>query len=69
MPLADLVKLCKKNIAREQRNALPNGLICLKGGELASETYPMKNSVDITSLSDCFSEEYFKTKKVVFLPI
>lgn len=69
MPLADLVKICRKNIAKEQHNALPNGLICLKGGELASETYPMKNSVDITPLSDYFSEEYFKTKKVVYLPL
>ena len=69
MPLADLVKICRKNISREQRNALPNGLICLKGGELERETYPMKNSVDITSLSDYFTEEYFETKKVVYLPL
>lgn len=69
MPLADLVKFCRKNIAREQHNALPNGLICLKGGELAGETYPMKNSVDITSLSDYFKEAYFETKKVVYLPL
>lgn len=69
MPLADLVKICRKNIAKEGRNALPNGLICLKGGELENETYPMKNSVDITPLSDYFSEEYFKTKKVVYLPL
>ena len=69
MPLADLVKICRKNITKEQRNALPNGLICLKGGELASETYPMKNSVDITSLSNYFDEEYFETKKVVYLPL
>ncbi|MBR4758145.1 MAG: 16S rRNA (guanine(527)-N(7))-methyltransferase RsmG, partial [Bacteroidaceae bacterium] len=60
---------CRKNIAKEGRNALPNGLICLKGGELENETYPMKNSVDITPLSDYFSEEYFKTKKVVYLPL
>ena len=69
MPLADLVKICRKNIAKEGRNALPNGLICLKGGELENETNPMKNSVDITPLSDYFSEEYFKTKKVVYLPL
>lgn len=69
MPLADLVKICRKNIAKEQHNALPNGLICLKGGELVSETYPMKNVVDITPLSDYFTEEYFETKKVVYLPL
>ena len=69
MPLADLVKICRKNIAREQHNALPNGLICLKGGELAHEVLPMKNVVEITSLSDYFKEEYFETKKVVYLPL
>ena len=63
------MKISRKNIAKEQHNALPNGLICLKGGELASETYPMKNVVDITPLSDYFAEEYFETKKVVYLPL
>lgn len=69
MPLADLVKICRKNVAKECRNALPNGLICLKGGELESETYPMKNSVEIVPLSDYFSEPFFETKKVVYLPL
>ena len=69
MPLADLVKICRKNMAKEQHHALPNGLICLKGGELEHETYPMKKCVDIMPLSDYFAEEYFKTKKVVYLPL
>ncbi len=69
MPLADLVKICRKNVAKECHNALPNGLICLKGGELDSETYPMKNSVEIVPLSDYFSEPFFETKKVVYLPL
>ncbi|MBO4612707.1 MAG: 16S rRNA (guanine(527)-N(7))-methyltransferase RsmG [Bacteroidaceae bacterium] len=69
MPLADLVKICRKNIAKEQHGALPNGLICLKGGELASETYPMKNSVEIVPVATYFSEPYFETKQVVYLPL
>lgn len=69
MPLADLVKICRKNVAKECINALPNGLICLKGGELDSETYPMKNSVEIVPLSDYFSEPFFETKKVVYMPL
>jgi len=69
MPLADLVRIVRGKIAKEQRNALPNGLICLKGGELEHETYPMKKLVDITPLSDYFSEEYFTTKKVVYMPL
>ena len=66
MPLADLVKIVRKNISQEQRNALPNGIICLKGGELVNETLPMKRQTEIASLSDWFEEPYFKTKKVVY---
>ena len=66
MPLADLANIARKLIKREGHNGLPNGLICLKGGELEHETMPYKKSTMITSLSDYFSEEYFKTKKIVF---
>ena len=69
MPLADLVKIIRKNIRKEQINALPNGLICLKGGELAHEILPVKNQAIQLDLSDTFSEEYFKTKKVVYVPL
>lgn len=69
MPLADLVKLCRKNIAKTQQNALPNGLICLKGGELEHETLPFKKSLMMTDLKDYFKEEFFETKKVVYLGI
>ena len=69
MPLADLVKLIRKNIAKESRNAMPNGLICLKGGELANEVMPMKNHTLITDLSDYFEEEFFETKKVVYVSL
>ena len=69
MPLADLVKIVRKNISAEQFNALPNGLLCLKGGELEHEVMPMKRSTMITPLSDYFSEEYFQTKKVVYTQI
>ena len=69
MPLADLVKICRKNISKEMKNALPNGLICLKGGELEHEAYPMKNAAEIVPISDYFSEEFFETKKVVYVPL
>ena len=69
MPLSDLARLCRKNIAAAQHNALPNGIICLKGGELQSETMPFKNKVSQTNLSDYFEEEFFETKKVVYLPL
>lgn len=69
MPLVDLLKIIKKNITTSQKNALPNGLICLKGGELSNETMPVKNKTIIHSLSDDFEEEFFETKKVVYVSI
>lgn len=69
MPLTDLVKIIKKNIAPKQQNALPNGLICLKGGELQNETLPFKHKTVIHSLSEYFNEEFFETKKVVYVSI
>ena len=69
MPLDDLVKLVKKNIAKENRNALPNGLICLKGGELQHEIQPYKNIAELFDVSSFFNEEFFKTKKAVYVPL
>ena len=68
MPLPDLVKVARKNIIKEQQNALPNGFLCLKGGELQHELQPYKNKVAVYELSEHFGGEYFKTKKVVYLP-
>lgn len=69
MPLTDLVKLVRKNISPKAQNAMPNGLICLKGGELEHEVLPMKAHTLITSLSDYFEEEFFETKKVVYVSL
>jgi 16S rRNA (guanine527-N7)-methyltransferase len=69
MPLTDLLKIIRKNISTEQRNALPNGLICLKGGELEKEVMPVKNRTDFFDLKNVFEEEFFETKKVVYVPV
>lgn len=69
MPLTDLLKIIRKNISTEQRNALPNGLICLKGGELEKEVMPVKNRTDFFDLNTVFEEEFFETKKVVYVPV
>ena len=69
MPLPDLVNICRKNISKEQHNALPNGIICLKGGDLQEETKPFKRIVQVSHLSDCFTEEWFKEKSCIYLPI
>jgi 16S rRNA (guanine527-N7)-methyltransferase len=69
MPLEDLVRLVRKNISKTQQNALPNGLICLKGGELEREMEHLKGRSISWDLSDYFEETYFETKKVVFTAI
>ena len=69
MPLTELVKIVRKNISKAQKNAYPNGLICLKGGELEHETMPLKNQTLIYNLQDYFKEEYFVTKKVVYVSL
>jgi 16S rRNA (guanine527-N7)-methyltransferase len=69
MPLPDLVKLMRKNISKQQQNALPNGVICLKGGDLQAELQPYRNIVETTEISQFFSEEWFKEKYVIYLPL
>ena len=69
MPLPDLVKIVRKNIAKKQQNALPNGILCLKGGDLQAETHPFHKIVQTTDISTFFSEEWFKEKHVIYLPL
>ncbi len=69
MPLGDLIKLVRKNIKKEQHNALPNGLICLKGGELEHEVMPFKNVSTLYNLQDYFKEDFFATKKGVYVQL
>lgn len=69
MPLVDLVKAIRKNIGREQKNSISNGILALKGGELGSEIAPMKNICTTWDLKDFFKEEFFETKKVVHVAI
>ena len=70
MPLPDLVKIVKRNIRKTSANALPNGVLCLKGGNLEDELKPFSNIVEVTSLDTFFEEDWFKEdKKLIYLPI
>ena len=69
MPLPDLVKIVKKNISREQHNAMPNGIICLKGGNVQAETQPFRKIVETVDLSQWFKEEWFLQKNCIYLPL
>ena len=66
MPQPDLVKLSIKNISNIQRNALPNGVIALKGGELHEEIKPIKGKTEVTDIKNYFDEPFFDTKKIVY---
>ena len=69
MPLPDLVKLMRKNISKTSQNALPNGVLCLKGGNLQAELQPYHKIVEATEISQFFMEEWFKEKFVIYLPL
>lgn len=68
MPLPDLIRIVRKNISKENKNALPNGIITLKGGSLESELRPFRKIADVTPISDWFDEEWFKEKNVIYIP-
>ena len=69
MPLPDLVRLVQKNISRTQRNAIPNGLLVLKGGDLNEELRPFQKRTEVTPISRFFAGEWFETKQVIYLPM
>lgn len=69
MPLPDLERIVRKNISTKQRNALPNGIICLKGGNVEGEIQPFRKYAEVSEISQWFDEEWFKEKYVIYLPI
>jgi 16S rRNA (guanine527-N7)-methyltransferase len=69
MPLPELVRVSKKNISTTQRNALPNGILCLKGGDISDEIKSFKKKAVIDEISQWFTEEWFAEKKVIYLPL
>lgn len=69
MPLPDLVKLVRKNIHHQHRNAMPNGLIVLKGGNLDGEIHPFRKAAEVTEISTFFPCEWFREKRVIYLPL
>ena len=69
MPLPDLVRLVQTNVSTNQRNAVPNGLVVLKGGDLREELRPFQKRAEITEISTLFRGEWFDTKRVIYLPL
>lgn len=70
MLLDELIPLIRNNIKKKCINSIPNGLICLKGGNLQGELTKVKQYPIMTSLlSDYFEEDFFKTKQVVYVQL
>lgn len=69
MPLKQMVPLIQRLINPECNNSLPNGLITLKGGDLEQEVAPYISRLIVDSVSNYFDEDFFKTKKIVYLPL
>ena len=65
----EFVAMVRKNISPHSKNSLPNGIIYLKGGDFESEISPFKASAEVFDLSVIFSEPFFETKKVIYLPV
>jgi 16S rRNA (guanine527-N7)-methyltransferase len=64
----EFVKLTGKNIDPGRKNKIRNGIIYLKGGDLSSELGPFIKKSIILNITDFFSEPYFETKRIIYLP-
>ena len=69
MPLPDLARIVRKNISSRQRNAIGNGILCLKGGDVQAETAPFRRQVEVTPLSTWLDGAWFKEKHLIYLPL
>lgn len=68
MPLSDMMKIVRKNIAKDSHNAFENGIIVLKGGTLDEELKPFKKIVVQEKLSQWFEEPWFEEKNLIYVP-
>lgn len=69
MQLPDLIRLIKKNISKTHHNSMPNGIFCLKGGDVSAEISPFRHIAEVTDISKMFKEEWFKNKYLIYVPL
>ncbi len=67
--LKELIVWSNGKISTNQINGIPNGLICLKGGDLKEELKAVSQKAQVFSLTDYFKEDFFETKKLVYIPL
>jgi len=64
----EFVNFTKDLIKQQQANSIKNGIIYLKGGEITEEITPFKKKIQVIELSNYFENEFFTTKKIIYLP-
>jgi 16S rRNA (guanine527-N7)-methyltransferase len=65
----EFYKITTKNIINGGKNSIRNGIIYLKGGDLTAELSGFANRITIVDIKDFFSEPFFETKRIVYLPV
>jgi len=63
------VNMVKKNCKSENKNALPNGIIYIKGGDFEEEIKPYGKKISLFNCTDFFTEDFFETKKIVHMTL
>ena len=69
MPLPELIKIVRKNISKDSRNSIENGVIVLKGGDIKDEIKPFNHIAEVDEISQWFTEDWFQEKYVIYIPI
>lgn len=69
MRLDTLVKLVRKNVSPKSVNPVHNGLVCLKGNEIEDESRDIKGTVITYPISEIFTEDFFQTKSIIYVPL
>ena len=67
--MPDFILWIENNIKKENKHQLANGILYLKGGDLAEELASVRNKYSVFRLADYFEEDYFETKKVVHVSL
>ena len=65
----EFIAMVRKNVSPQSNNAIPNGIIYLKGGDFEAEISPFRATAEIYDLSKIFTEPFFETKKAIYLPV
>ena len=65
----EFVDMVRKNVSTHQINALPNGIIYLKGGDFQDELVKYKHFAEVIEIQKFFDEPFFETKKIIYLPL